>query len=156
MDSVILLQGPNMNRLGLSRPEGYYGSRTMDEIHEHFASFAKERGVASEFFQSNHEGHLIDWLQERQDAVDAVIINPAGLTFYGDSLRQALVETSRPVGLVHMSNMWAREDVKSNPFRSQDLFADICTVYTAGLGWRGYTVVLQALIDRENDQAGSQ
>jgi 3-dehydroquinate dehydratase II len=150
MKSVLVMQGPNMNRLGASRPTKYYGTRTLNEIHHHFEIYAKELGITCETYQSNHEGALIDFLQERQDSVDALIVNPAGLTFYGDSFRQALVETALPLGIVHMSQVWARHDVPS-AFRSDDLFADIASVYTAGLGWRGYTVALQALVDAESD-----
>lgn len=150
MQKVLVLQGPNMNRLGSSRPSRYYGVRTLEEIHRELTRLADSHGVELETFQSNHEGFLIDWLQERQDSADALIVNPAGLTFYGDSLRQAIIETALPVGLVHMSQMWARHDVPLE-FRRTDLFADIATIYTSGLGWRGYGVVLQALLDRASD-----
>lgn len=152
MQKVLVLDGPNMNRLGSSRPGHYYGARTLDDIHRDIVRYAEELGVHVKAFQSNHEGYLIDWLQEHQDSADAIIVNPAGLTFYGDSLRQALIETGLPIGLVHMSQMWARHDVPSD-FRRTDLFADIAVIYTSGLGWRGYQVVLQALIDRDSDVA---
>lgn len=155
MKKILVIQGPNMNRVGRSRPTKYYGTLPLPEIHDHFVAYAAERGLECEIFQSNHEGALIDWLQERQDDADAIVVNPAGLTFYGDSFRQALVETGLPLGVVHMSQLYARHDVPS-PFRHHDLFADIATVYTAGLGWRGYSVVLQSLLDKESDSASAE
>lgn len=101
---------------------------------------AEELGTSLSHFQSNSEGALIDWLQERQDDADAIVCNPAGLTNYGLSLRDALDETELDLAIVHISNVQAREQ-----WRRRDVFGEIATLYVAGLGWRGYIAALEAL-----------
>src|SRR3712207_1782242 len=105
---ILVLQGPNLSRLGIRKPE-IYGTRTLSEIQNAMDRRAKDLGCSLDHFQSNSEGALIDWLQERQDAADAIICNPAGLTNYGLSLRDALVEAERDLAIVHLSNVHARE-----------------------------------------------
>jgi 3-dehydroquinate dehydratase-2 len=148
LTKALVIQGPNMNMLGRSRPADYYGPLTLDDIHSDLIDHAGRLDATLDIVQSNHEGVLIDWLQNRQDDADLVVINPAGLCFYGDSLRQALVETRLPIGVVHMSEMWGRPDVQGSAFRKVDLFMDIASVYTTGLGWRGYRVVLEELLHK--------
>jgi 3-dehydroquinate dehydratase-2 len=148
---VLVMQGPNLNRLGAGRPPEHYGVTTLAEVQQAVDELAQELGVTTEHFQSNHEGALIDWLQERVEVADAVIVNPAGLTYYGDSFRTALIESSLPVGLVHISNVYARDDIVLKKHRQHDIYADVATFYTAGLGWRGYGYVLRALKDRQQE-----
>jgi 3-dehydroquinate dehydratase-2 len=100
-----------------------------------------------EHFQSNSEGTLIDWLQERQEDTDAIICNPAGLTNYGLSLRDALAETGRDLAITHLSNIHAREE-----WRRHDVFAEVADVYLAGLGWRVYLTAIEALYQRRVDR----
>jgi 3-dehydroquinate dehydratase II len=149
---IVVLQGPNLTRLGIRRPE-IYGTRTLAEIQEAMDRRAEELGCALEHFQSNTEGVLIDWLQERQDEADAIICNPAGLTNYGLSLRDALAESERDLAIVHLSNVHAREW-----WRRHDVYAEITNLYIAGLGWRGYVVAIEALheryVERTADEAG--
>jgi 3-dehydroquinate dehydratase II len=139
---VIVLQGPNLNRLGLRKPE-IYGTRTLADIQDEMDKKADELGCTLLHFQSNSEGALIDWLQEHQDEVDAIVCNPAGLTNYGLSLRDALAETERELAIIHLSNVHAREE-----WRRHDVFAEVASVYLAGLGWRGYLVGLDTLHQR--------
>jgi 3-dehydroquinate dehydratase-2 len=148
---VLIMQGPNLNRLGAGRPTEHYGVKTLAEVQTAVDEVATELGATTEHFQSNHEGALIDWLQERIDASDGVIVNPAGLTYYGDSFRTALIESALPVGLVHISNVYARDDIVLKKHRQHDIYADVATFYTAGLGWRGYGYVLRALVERQWD-----
>jgi 3-dehydroquinate dehydratase-2 len=138
----LALQGPNLNRLGTRKPERY-GRRTLAEIQADMDLRARELGATLAHVQSNSEGALIDWLQERQDGCDAIICNPAGLTNYGLSLRDALVETERDLAIVHLSNVHAREQ-----WRRNDVFAEVTNLYIAGLGWRGYVAAVDALHDR--------
>jgi 3-dehydroquinate dehydratase-2 len=149
---IVVLQGPNLTRLGVRRPE-IYGRRTLAEIQASMDRKAEELGCTLEHFQSNSEGTLIDWLQERQDEADAIICNPAGLTNYGLSLRDALVEAERDLAIVHLSNVHAREQ-----WRRHDVYAEITNLYIAGLGWRGYVVAIDALherhLERKGDEAG--
>lgn len=141
MKHVLVMQGPNMNRLGRRKPE-IYGRTTLAEVEADVAQRAERRGLTVEQFQSNSEGALIDWLQERQDAADAVVCNPAGLTNYGLAFRDALAESDIPVAIVHVTNLLAREE-----WRRNDVFADMATIWIAGMGWRGYGYALAALHD---------
>jgi 3-dehydroquinate dehydratase-2 len=149
---IVVLQGPNLTQLGVRRPE-IYGKRTLAEIQESMDKKAEELGCSLEHFQSNSEGALIDWLQERQDESDAIICNPAGLTNYGLSLRDALAETERDLAIVHLSNVHAREQ-----WRRHDVYAEVTNLYIAGLGWRGYVVAIDALheryVERKESEAG--
>jgi 3-dehydroquinate dehydratase-2 len=139
----LALQGPNLNRLGTRKPERY-GRRTLAEIQADMDLRARELGATLAHVQSNSEGALIDWLQERQDGADGMILNPAGLTNYGRSLRDALDDTEKPVAIVHISTVHNRE-----AWRVNDVFAEIASAgYVMGLGWRGYLVAIEALVHR--------
>jgi 3-dehydroquinate dehydratase-2 len=142
---ILILQGPNMNRLG-KRPHQHYGTATLADLESLIDDHAKGAGADVAHVQSNTEGTLVDWLQERQEGAHGAIINPAGLTFYGDSLRQALAESLLPVAVVHMSNIYARDDIVLKPWRQHDVFADIATVYIAGMGAGGYLAALDHLL----------
>lgn len=141
MMRVLVMQGPNMNRLGLRNP-AVYGDVTLAELEAALDRFAATRGVGLEHFQSNHEGELVDWLQERLDA-DAVILNPAGLTTYGMSLFDTLLDAELPVAIVHVSNIYRRE-----AWRHHDRFAELAVCHIAGCGVQGYFLALDALIHR--------
>jgi 3-dehydroquinate dehydratase-2 len=137
-----------MNRLGLRKPE-IYGHHTLADIEGKLDRKAAEIGCTIDHFQSNHEGALIDWIQEHQDNADAIICNPAGLTPYGYSLRDALSEPGSPVAITHLTNVHAREQ-----WRRNDVFAEIATFYLAGMGWSTYVVALEALHRRYHEAAG--
>jgi 3-dehydroquinate dehydratase II len=139
---ILVLQGPNLNRLGLRKPE-VYGTRTLAEIQGEMDKKAYKLGCGLEHFQSNSEGTLIDWLQDHQDEADAIICNPAGLTNYGLSLRDALAEAERDLAITHLSNVHAREH-----WRRHDVFAEVASIYLAGLGWRVYLFAIDALYQR--------
>lgn len=139
---ILILQGPNLNRLGLRKPE-VYGIMSLTDIQDEMDKRAGELGCSLDHFQSNSEGVLIDWLQERQDGADAIICNPAGLTNYGLSLRDALAETEKDLALTHLSNIHAREG-----WRRHDVFAEVADVYLAGLGWRVYLSAFDVLRQR--------
>lgn len=136
---VAVLHGPNLNRLGRRRPDRY-GLRTLAELTDDINDTADRLGIKIEHTQSNHEGSLIDWLHERQDSLDAVIANPAGLTPYGKSLRDALADTGLPIAIVHIAQMYRHDGLET-----RDLFRDLAEVYVAGLGWRGYSMALERL-----------
>jgi 3-dehydroquinate dehydratase-2 len=139
---IIVLQGPNLNRLGLCKPE-IYGKRTLAEVQDEMEEKASELRCTLIHLQSNSEGALIDWLQERQDEADAIICNPAGITNYGLSLRDALAEAERDVAITHLSNIHRREE-----WRRHDVFAEVADIYLAGLGWRVYLFAIEALYQR--------
>jgi 3-dehydroquinate dehydratase-2 len=140
MPTILLLHGPNLNMLGTRQPE-IYGATTLAEINAAVAERAAAGGVAVLAFQSNHEGALIDFIQERAQEAAGVIINPGALTHYGLSLRDALASVRAPIIEVHLSNVYARE-----AFRHTSVIAPIATGQIAGLGWRGYLLALEWLL----------
>ncbi len=150
MVTILVLHGPNLNALG-RRDRHHYGTLTLDEINRRIRERATVLGVAVEFFQSNHEGALIDHLQERVDGIDGVVINAGALTHYGLSLKDALTDAGVPVVEVHLSNIHARES-----WRRHSVLADTARGQIAGLGWRGYTAALEALAGIIGDDAAEQ
>ncbi len=140
MTRVIVIQGPNLNLLGTREPE-IYGSETLDQIHTHISRKALDLGLEVIFFQSNHEGVLIDRLHERD--FEAAIVNAGGLTHTSISLRDALLAVGRPFVEVHLTDPSKRE-----PFRSVNYLEDIALESVVGQGAEGYSVALQ-ILDRE-------
>ena len=140
MTRVLVLQGPNLNLLGSREPE-IYGHDTLDDIHREIAARAAELGLDVAFFQSNHEGALIDRLHERD--FDAAIVNAGGLTHTSVALRDALLGVQRPFWEVHLSDPLTRE-----PFRHVNFLHDVAQASIVGLGKRGYLLALDAIADR--------
>jgi 3-dehydroquinate dehydratase II len=137
---VLVLQGPNLNLLG-SREPAIYGHDTLDDIHGEIAAHANELGLEVAFFQSNHEGALIDRLHERD--FDAAIVNAGGLTHTSVALRDALLGIERPFWEVHLSDPSTRE-----PFRRVNYLADVAVASIVGQGKRGYLLALDAVAER--------
>jgi len=137
---VLVLHGPNLNLLGTREP-AIYGTATLDDIHAELTLVAKARGAELEFFQSNHEGALIDRIQEAPSWADAILINPGGLTHTSVVLRDALAATGLPVVEVHLSNVFARE-----PFRHHSYVSPIVRGVVAGFGPTSYRLGLEALL----------
>jgi 3-dehydroquinate dehydratase II len=140
MTRILVLQGPNLDLLGTREP-AIYGGDTLDQIHDALRARAGELGVDVAFFQSNHEGALIDRLHERD--FDAAIVNAGGLTHTSVSLRDALLAVERPFIEVHLSDPAARE-----PFRQVNFLHDVALESIVGLGARGYHVALEHLAGR--------
>ena len=140
MTRVLVLQGPNLNLLGTREPE-IYGRDTLDDVHAEIAAMARALGLEVAFFQSNHEGALIDRLHDRD--FDAVIVNPGGLTHTSIALRDALVGVDRPFWEVHLSDLSKRES-----WRQVNYFTDVAAGSIMGLGKRGYLLALQAVAER--------
>jgi 3-dehydroquinate dehydratase-2 len=136
---ILVIHGPNLNMLG-SRQVSLYGDKTLAEINSLLDKAAYELGVELETFQSNHEGALVDFIQEKSSEATGIIINPGALTHYGLSLRDALADTSLPVIEVHLSNIYAREE-----FRQQSVIAPVSRGQISGLGWRGYIAALEIM-----------
>lgn len=147
MTRILVLHGPNLNMLGQREPE-IYGRQTLAEIDQALAERAESLGVGLESFQSNHEGELIDRIQAAASEADGLIINPGGLTHSSVSLRDAVLSVGLPAIEVHLSNIHARER-----FRRHSITAGACLGVITGLGWRGYLLALEALVDQLAEQA---
>lgn len=139
---ILLINGPNLNLLGLREPE-IYGSTTLEDIEYRLSDTAKANDVVLICIQSNHEGELVDAIQyygllaDEEDLVDAVIINPAAFTHTSVALRDALLATNKPFVEVHLSNIHSRE-----PFRAHSYFSDRAVGVICGLGHLGYDMAL--------------
>lgn len=138
---IIVLNGPNLNRLGKRQPD-VYGSTTLADVERMISTRATEHGVEVEFFQSNHEGELIEKVHAAADAGLPVIINPGGFTHTSVALRDALAEVADGAGFVevHISNVHARE-----PFRHHSYLSPIARGVIAGLGVFGYVAAVDYL-----------
>lgn len=142
---ILVLHGPNLNLLGTREPE-HYGSVTLADINLALARMADSVGVELETFQSNHEGALIERIHAaREQAVRAIIINPAAYTHTSVALRDALAAVAIPFVEVHLSNVHARE-----PFRHHSYFSDLAIGVICGLGHEGYRLALEYLLNKIN------
>ncbi len=143
---ILVLHGPNLNLLGTREPE-VYGKQTLDAINTSISELAAELGVHVEFFQSNHEGALIDRIHRgAADQISGLLINPGGLTHTSVALRDAISATQTPAIEIHLSNIHARE-----AFRHHSFIAPVALGQVCGLGAQGYTLALRGLVDCLSD-----
>jgi 3-dehydroquinate dehydratase-2 len=141
---LLLLNGPNLNLLGTREPQTY-GASTLAEVEATCTRLAAERGATLGCFQSNHEGVLIDRIHAaRDEGVNAIVVNPGGLTHTSVALRDALAGVAIPFVEVHISNVHARE-----PFRHHSFLSPIARGVIAGLGVDGYRLALLHLLDQD-------
>ena len=136
---IVVLNGPNMNMLGLRQPE-LYGAATLDDVEQLCAEVADGLDLAIDFRQSNLEGELVSWVQESRTRAQGIVINPAGYTTTSIALMDALLAVDLPVIEVHITNIHRREEFRQHSYVSKAAVGVI-----AGLGVRGYALALQAI-----------
>jgi 3-dehydroquinate dehydratase II len=142
MKPVYVLNGPNLNLLGQRQPE-IYGRETLADVHARLNERGRALGLEIEFRQTNHEGQLVDWIQEARAKASAIVINAGAYTHTSVALLDALLASDLPVIEVHLSNIYKREPFRHKSFISPAALGVIC-----GLGPKGYEVALDALAER--------
>ena len=150
MATVFILNGPNLNLLGVREPS-IYGRDTLGDIEERCTARAAALGLQIDFRQSNHEGQLVDWIQEARESADGIILNAGALSHTSVALFDALSAADLPVIEVHLSNIFRRESFRHHSYVSLAANGVIC-----GLGAQGYEFALDAvasLIEGESDEA---
>jgi 3-dehydroquinate dehydratase-2 len=145
---ILLINGPNLNLLGVREPE-VYGSETLPDIVDELRSFASDRGVELTDFQSNSEGALVTAIQEARTEVDGIVLNPGAYTHYSIAMRDAIAGIGLPVVETHLSNVHARE-----AFRRESVLAPVCLGVVAGFGRNSYFVALEALLRHLGHETG--
>lgn len=143
---ILVINGPNLNMLG-RREAKHYGTDTLPSIERALTEKGKALGCELTFFQSNHEGGIIDFIQEKALKADGILINPGALTHYGYSLHDALVDCGLPVVEVHLSDINAREG-----WRKISVISDVVIKQIAGLKRQGYLLGLEALVKHIRSQ----
>ncbi|TES83347.1 MAG: 3-dehydroquinate dehydratase [Dehalococcoidia bacterium] len=141
---ILVINGPNLNMLG-RRDAEHYGTDTLPAIGRALTEKSKSLGCELTFFQSNHEGAIVDFIQGNADEADGILINPAALTHYGYSLHDALLDAGLPVVEVHLSDIKAREK-----WRQISVIADIAVKQISGLKKQSYILGLEALVEHIN------
>lgn len=140
MKSFIVINGPNLNRLGVREPE-IYGSQTLKDLETSLSEVSRQIRCKIEQRQSNHEGTMIDWIHEAEMDYDGIVLNAGAFTHYSYAIRDAIGSVSVPVIEVHISNVHARES-----FRSQSVLAPVVKGQIVGLGFYGYTLAILSLL----------
>ena len=143
---ILVINGPNLNMLG-KRDAEHYGTDTLEYLEQALTEKGKALGCELIFFQSNHEGAIIDFIQKKASAADGILINPGALTHYGYSLHDALADSGLPVVEVHLSDIQAREE-----WRQISVISDIVIKQISGLKTKSYLLGLEALVEHIRSQ----
>jgi len=141
MKPIFVLNGPNLNLIGQREP-GIYGTETLGSIEDTLKNRAGTEGLTVDFRQTNHEGQLVDWIQEARDAASALILNAGAYTHTSIAILDALRALSIPVAEVHLSNIFKRE-----PYRHHSFVSPAATGLICGFGPHGYVLALAALVE---------
>ena len=139
---ILVIHGPNLNMLGMREPD-IYGHQTLEEIDSALQAKAERLGLHIETFQSNHEGDIVDRIQQAHDSFHGIIINPAAYTHTSIAIRDALSLLKIPVVEVHLSNIYNRES-----FRRTSMISAVVTAQISGLGFHGYLLALDGLAQK--------
>ena len=137
---ILIVHGPNLNLLGEREPE-VYGSMTLDELNREILLYAYSKESDALFFQSNHEGEIIDFLHDKRNSADGLVINPGAFTHYSIALRDTISAIKVPAVEVHLSDIHKRE-----AFRKKSVIKDVCIDQIAGLGKESYMKGLDAIL----------
>lgn len=140
-EKIAVVNGPVLNLLGTREP-CIYGDIDLKGLEKRIEERAAELGVQVEFFQSNHEGAILDYLQSLMGKVSGIILNPGGLTHTSVTLRDSLLAIDIPFVEIHLSNIFDREY-----FRAKSLISDISVGFISGLGWFGYILALEGILE---------
>src|SRR5260370_37097057 len=141
MLKFLVLSGPNLNMLGKREPD-IYGTLTLEQIYGRVHKRAQELDVTVDCFQSHREGALIDYIQQHASEAAGMMINPGALTHYSIALRDAIASVQLPTIEIHLSNVHTREE-----FRHHSITVAVCRGQIVGLGWHGYVLALEVLIE---------
>lgn len=141
MKKILIINGPNLNMLGVREP-GIYGSATIKDVEESLLRLSEELGVEVVFFQSNHEGGIIDRIHQAFGNCDGLVINPGAFTHYSYAIRDAIDSVKIPTVEIHISNVHAREE-----FRHHSVIAPIAVGQIMGFGIYGYQLALRAIVN---------
>jgi len=139
---IAVVHGPNLRLLGRREPE-VYGTDTLDDVNRMLSEESKALGVDVEFFQSNHEGHLLDFIDEASGRADGYVINPGAFTHTSIALRDAFLGVAKPFVEVHLSNTAARD-----PFRRHSYLSDVAAGVVFGFGVQSYVLGLRGIVSR--------
>ncbi|MBR6533925.1 MAG: type II 3-dehydroquinate dehydratase [Clostridia bacterium] len=142
---ILVLNGPNLNMLGIREPE-IYGDKTYEDLCDLIEAYAKEKRIKVDIFQSNHEGDLVDEIQDAYSEYNGIVINPAAYTHTSIALLDALKSVGIPSVEVHISDVSKREDYRQISFVREYCFATV-----SGLGFDGYLKAIDLLLENEND-----
>jgi len=147
MNNILLLNGPNLNLLGLREPD-IYGNKDLSQIESELKGIALKHGSNLEAFQSNSESDLVNIIQDKSENTDFIIINPGGYTHTSVAIRDAILAVAIPFIEIHISNIHSREE-----FRKESYFSDIAVGTISGLGFKGYELAALAAIDFLNKKS---
>lgn len=144
MKRILIVHGPNLNLLGVRNPD-VYGAMTLAQLNDWLVQMSQGAGLELQFFQSNHEGALIDRLHDARRWADGIVINPGALTHYSYALRDAVEAIGLPTIEVHLSDIHQRE-----PFRRVSVLKDVCLAQVTGKGAQSYAEAMERLRNEDS------